>query len=59
MTILEIVLSVIAACCSYGGIAYTLYVVRKTPRFDHPTDDEVRRMIDTAPRWKFDSALAR
>ncbi|WP_372922586.1 hypothetical protein [Roseovarius sp.] len=59
MTLLEIILAATAIGLSGGGIAYTLYVVRRAPGFERPTDAQVRRMIDTAPRGKFDNALAR
>lgn len=59
MTLLEIILAATAISLSGGGIAYTLYVVQRAPRFERPTDEQVRRMIDTAPRGKFVTALAR
>jgi len=59
MTLFEILLSVSAVCLSGGAIAYTLYVVRRTAAFERPNDAQIRRMIDTAPRGKFDNALAR
>lgn len=59
MTLFEILLSVSAVGLSGGVIAYTLHVVRKTPEFERPSDLQIRRMIETAPRGKFDNALAR
>jgi hypothetical protein len=59
MTLFDIILSATAIGLSSGGIAYTLYVVKRTPGFERPTDTQIRRMIDTAPRGKFDNALAR
>lgn len=59
MTPLEIILAATAIGMSGGGIAYTLYVVRRAPRLERPTEAQVRRMINTAPRCKFDNALAR
>ena len=59
MTLFETLLSVSAVCLSGGAIAYTLYVVRKAARFERPDEAQIRRMIDSAPRGKFDNALAR
>jgi hypothetical protein len=59
MTLFEILLSAFAVCFSGGAIAYTFHVVRKTAAFERPGDAQVRQMIDTAPRGKFDNALAR
>ena len=59
MTLFEILLSVSAVCLSGGVITYTLYVVCKTPGFERPDDAQIKRMIDSAPRGKFDNALAR
>ena len=59
MTLFEMLLSVSAVCLSGGAIAYTLHVVRKTAEFERPNDAQIRQMIDTAPRGKFDNALAR
>lgn len=59
MTLFEIILSATAIGLSGGGIAYTVYVMRRTPGFERPTDAQVRHMIDTAPRGKFDNALVR
>ena len=59
MTLFEMLLSVSAVCLSGGAIAYTLHVVRKTAEFERPSDAQIRQMIDTAPRGKFDNALAR
>lgn len=57
MTILELILSASAVFFSGSAIAYTLHVVRKTPDFEYPTDAQLRHMIETAPRTKFDKAL--
>lgn len=59
MTLFEILLSASAVCLSGGAIAYTVHVVRKTAEFERPDDAQIRHMIDTAPRGKFDNALAR
>ena len=59
MTMFEILLSASAVGLSGGAIAYTLHVVRKTAAFERPTDAQIRHMIDTAPRGKFDNVLAR
>lgn len=59
MTLFEILLSAAAVCVSGGAIVYTLHVVRKTAEFERPDDAQVHHMIDTAPRGKFDNALAR
>ena len=59
MTLFEILLSASAVCLSGGAIAYIVHVVRKTAKFERPNDVQVRHMIDTAPRGKFDNALAR
>jgi hypothetical protein len=59
MTLFEILLSASAVGLSSGAIAYTLHVVHKTAAFEHPNDEKIRHMIDTAPRGKFDNALAR
>lgn len=58
MTVLEILLSVAAVGASFGGIAWTLHVVRNTPGFEQPTENEVRRMIETAPRGRFNNVTA-
>lgn len=59
MTLIEMLLSASAVGLSGGTIAYTLYVVRKATEFERPDDVHVKQMIDTAPRGKFDNALAR
>lgn len=59
MTLFEILLSASAVCLSGGAIAYTFHVVRKTATFERPDEEQVRQMIDTAPRGKFDNVLAR
>ncbi len=59
MTLFEILLSASAVCLSGGAIAYTVHVVRKTAEFERADDAQIRHMIDTAPRGKFDNALAR
>lgn len=59
MTLFEILLSASAVCLTGGAIAYTLHVLRKAPALERPDAARVRRMIDTAPRGKFDNALAR
>ncbi|WP_138473463.1 hypothetical protein [Poseidonocella sp. HB161398] len=58
MTLFETLLSACAVCLSSGAIAYTLHVVRKTAVFERPDDAQVRHMIETAPRAKFDNARA-
>ncbi len=59
MTLFEILLSASAVCLSGGAIVYTVHVVRNAAKFERPNDIKVRHMIDTAPRGKFDNALAR
>jgi hypothetical protein len=59
MTLFEIILSASAVCLSGSAIAYTLHVVRQTAAVESPDEVLVRQMIDTAPRGKFDNALAR
>lgn len=59
MTLIEMLLSASAVGLSGGSIAYTLHAVRKAAEFERPDDVQVKHMIDTAPRGKFDNALAR
>lgn len=59
MALFDIIISATAIGLSGGGIAYTLYVVKRTPGFERPTDMQIRRMIDTAPQGRLKSALAR
>lgn len=58
MAVFDILLCVCAVCMSGGAIGYTQYLVR-TNKFERPTEEQIRRMIDTAPPGKFDDALAR
>jgi hypothetical protein len=59
MTLFEILLSASAVCLSSGAIAYSMYVVRNTGAIERPSEAQIQRMIDTAPRGRFDNALAR
>lgn len=50
MTLLETVLSATAIGLCVGAVTYTTYVVRRAPAFERPTNAQVRRMIERAPR---------
>lgn len=58
MTPLEITICVSAVCASGGAVAYTWHAVR-THVFEQPTEAQIKHMLDTAPRGRFDAALAR
>lgn len=59
MAMFETILFASAVVLSGGAIAYTLHVVRKIAEFEDPNDAQIRHMIDTAPRSKFDETSAR
>lgn len=59
MTMFEIFLAVFAVALTGGVVAYTQHVVRHMPSLERPEEARVRRMVETAPRGKFDNALAR
>lgn len=58
MTLVDLILCATSVCLSGGSIAYTLHLAR-TNRFEQPTEEQIRHMIDTAPRGRFDAALER
>jgi hypothetical protein len=59
MTMFEFLLSASAIGLTGGSIAYTYLTLRKAVHVEHASDEQIRRMIDTAPRGKFDNVLAR
>jgi hypothetical protein len=59
MTMFEIFLAGFAVALTSFAMAYTLHLVRRIPTLERPEEARVRRMIETAPRGKFDNALAR
>lgn len=59
MSMFEIFLAGFAVALTGGAMAYTLHVVRHIPPLERPEEVRIRRMIETAPRGKFDNALAR